>query len=162
MIVGNLHARAQPLNTPCGDLLMAFVTAHLGSGDSSIGLYDRCLRRLTHFSHGQDGRVHDLLLVHDERNRPVTSDANNVVTTDGFVSLPGFGQADADEVGVLFQPNQQNKAQIEALRQEVKSLSETVRELAYEVRRIRENEAHEREKMALRLLGAWPRRGRSV
>ncbi len=92
----------------------------------------------------------------------MTSDANNVVTTDGFVSLPGFGQADADEVGVLFQPNQQNKAQIEALRQEVKSLSETVRELAYEVRRIRENEAHEREKMALRLLGAWPRRGRSV
>ncbi len=38
--------------------------------------------------------------------------------------------------------------------QEVRSLSATVRELAYEVRRIRENEAHEREKMALRLENA--------
>ncbi len=54
----------------------------------------------------------------------------------------------------LTQDNDRNKAQIETLRQEVRNLSATVRELAYEVRRIRENESHEREKMALRLENA--------
>jgi hypothetical protein len=37
------------------------------------------------------------------------------------------------------------------MREELKALGLAVRDLTYEVQRIRENEAHEREKMALRL-----------
>ena len=55
---------------------------------------------------------------------------------------------------VLSRDTESNKTDIEELRKEVSSLSAAVRELAFEVRRIRENEVHEREKMALRLENA--------
>jgi archaellum component FlaC len=54
----------------------------------------------------------------------------------------------------LTQDTQKNKAQIEELQRELKMLSETVRQLAFEIRRVHENDAHEREKMALRLENA--------
>ena len=54
----------------------------------------------------------------------------------------------------LTRDTESNKAGLEELREEVRSLSMAVRELAFEVRRIRENESHEREKMALRLENA--------
>lgn len=47
-----------------------------------------------------------------------------------------------------------NKAGIEKLESRVQTLSEAVRELAFELRRLRENEAHEREKLVLRLENA--------
>ena len=54
----------------------------------------------------------------------------------------------------LTRDTESNKAGLDELRQVVNSLSTAVRELAFEVRRIRENETHEREKMALRLENA--------
>ena len=45
----------------------------------------------------------------------------------------------------------QNKTEIKELRQELKDLTAVVQRLAYEIHRVTENEAHEREKMALRL-----------
>lgn len=47
--------------------------------------------------------------------------------------------------------SQQNKTEIKELRQELKDLTAVVQRLAYEIHRVSENEAHEREKMALRL-----------
>jgi predicted nucleic acid-binding Zn-ribbon protein len=44
-----------------------------------------------------------------------------------------------------------NTEEIKELRQELKQLSEVVREVVYEIRRMKDNEAHEREKLALRL-----------
>jgi chromosome segregation ATPase len=45
----------------------------------------------------------------------------------------------------------QNTAEIKELREEVRKLSSAMERLVYEVRRVSEHEAHEREKMALRL-----------
>ena len=47
--------------------------------------------------------------------------------------------------------SQHNKTEIKELRQELKDLTAVVQRLAYEIHRVSENEAHEREKMALRL-----------
>ncbi len=44
-----------------------------------------------------------------------------------------------------------NQAGIKRLEKQVETLSAAVRELAFELRRLRENEHHERERMALRL-----------
>ena len=44
-----------------------------------------------------------------------------------------------------------NQAAIKRLENQVETLSGAVRELAFELRRLRENEHHERERMALRL-----------
>ena len=55
---------------------------------------------------------------------------------------------------ILNEETERNKTQLDELRQEVNGLSAAVRELAFEVRRVRENEVHEREKMALRLENA--------
>ena len=42
--------------------------------------------------------------------------------------------------------SQQNKTEIKELRQEIKDLTAVVQRLAYEIHRVSENEAHEREK----------------
>ncbi len=47
-----------------------------------------------------------------------------------------------------------NKKGIERLESQVETLSEAVRGLTFEFSRLRENEAHEREKLALRLENA--------
>ena len=49
---------------------------------------------------------------------------------------------------------QQHEAQIRELQDEMKAVTTAVRDLTFEVRRMRDNEAHEREKMALRLENA--------
>ncbi len=49
----------------------------------------------------------------------------------------------------LTRDTQTNKDDIEELQQQVKILSETVRELTFEIRGAREHERHEREKLAL-------------
>ncbi len=45
----------------------------------------------------------------------------------------------------------QNRANVERLEQEVRELTLMVQRLAFELQRVRENEAHEREKLELRL-----------
>lgn len=45
----------------------------------------------------------------------------------------------------------ENRANSERLEQEVRDLTMVVRQLAFELQRTRENEAHEREKLELRL-----------
>ena len=52
---------------------------------------------------------------------------------------------------LLTQQTEQNRVEIKELRQELDDLTSAVELLAYEVRRDRENEAHEREKLVLRL-----------
>jgi predicted nucleic acid-binding Zn-ribbon protein len=52
---------------------------------------------------------------------------------------------------LLARETQQNKAEIKELRQELKDLTTVVQRLAYEIHRTSENEAHEREKLVLRL-----------
>ncbi len=51
----------------------------------------------------------------------------------------------------LKEQTERNAADIKAIRDELKELTAAVQQLAFELRRVRENEAHEREKMALRL-----------
>lgn len=51
----------------------------------------------------------------------------------------------------LKEQTERNAAEINAIRDELKELTAAVQRLAYELHRVRENEAHEREKMALRL-----------
>lgn len=58
----------------------------------------------------------------------------------------------------LTKDTQQNKGDIEGLRQEVKELRQELRDLtsgvqrlAYEIHRVSENDEHERQKMALRI-----------
>jgi uncharacterized protein YoxC len=46
---------------------------------------------------------------------------------------------------------QQNRAEIKELQREVRDLTVAVQQLSYEVRRVAENDAHERDKLALRL-----------
>ena len=46
---------------------------------------------------------------------------------------------------------QQNRADIKELQREVRDLTAAVTKLSYEVQRVRDNDSHEREKLALRL-----------
>lgn len=50
----------------------------------------------------------------------------------------------------LAKETRQNKADIKALQEQVEELTGVVQTLAFELRRVRENETHEREKAALR------------
>jgi regulator of replication initiation timing len=52
---------------------------------------------------------------------------------------------------LLAQETRQNRTDIKELREEVAELSAAVQRLAYEIHRIKENEAHEHEKLALKL-----------
>jgi predicted nucleic acid-binding Zn-ribbon protein len=52
---------------------------------------------------------------------------------------------------LLTQQTEKNRSEIKELRQEFQELTSVVERLVYELHRARENEAHEREKMALRL-----------
>ena len=52
---------------------------------------------------------------------------------------------------LLTEQTQQNRSEIKELRQEIRDLAKAVERLAYELHRSRENEAHERHKMALQL-----------
>jgi hypothetical protein len=54
----------------------------------------------------------------------------------------------------LAQRTHENKTNLQKLEERVDKLSEAVRELAFEVRRVREDDVHEREKMGLRLENA--------
>jgi predicted nucleic acid-binding Zn-ribbon protein len=51
----------------------------------------------------------------------------------------------------LAHETERNKTEIEDLRQEVRQLSALVERVIFELQRVKENETHEREKMALRL-----------
>jgi len=51
----------------------------------------------------------------------------------------------------LAQDMRQNKTEIKELRQELRELSSAVQTLAHEIHRVSENDAHEREKLVLRL-----------
>ncbi|MEO6908526.1 MAG: hypothetical protein ABI210_11610 [Abditibacteriaceae bacterium] len=51
----------------------------------------------------------------------------------------------------LASTTEQNQGDVEKLRLEVKELSSAVQHLAYEFKRLSDNERHEREKMLLRL-----------
>jgi len=52
---------------------------------------------------------------------------------------------------LLAQETRQNRADIKELQQQLEELTTAVQALAYEVRRSKENESHEREKLVLRL-----------
>ncbi len=60
----------------------------------------------------------------------------------------------AKQLLVLTTDTQQNKLEIRELQQQMQSLSTALQELVFEVRRIREDHEHEREKMILRLENA--------
>jgi chromosome segregation ATPase len=51
----------------------------------------------------------------------------------------------------LAQDTHENKTNLKKLEERLDKLSDAVRELAFEIRRVREDDEHEREKMALRL-----------
>ena len=57
----------------------------------------------------------------------------------------------AKKLAFLAQDTQKNKADIKTLQNQIEELTETVRQMAYDNRRDRENEMHEREKLLLRL-----------
>ncbi len=57
----------------------------------------------------------------------------------------------AKKIAFLAQDTQKNKADIKDLQNQMEDLTETVRQMAHDIRRARENEAHEREKLLLRL-----------
>ncbi len=57
----------------------------------------------------------------------------------------------AKKIAFLAQDTQKNRADIKDLQNQMEELTETVRQIAYDTRRDRENEAHEREKLLLRL-----------
>ncbi len=54
-------------------------------------------------------------------------------------------------VFLLTQETEKNKKDIAEMRQEIKNMSAAIERIIYEMHRNHENEAHEREKMALRL-----------
>jgi predicted RNase H-like nuclease (RuvC/YqgF family) len=56
-----------------------------------------------------------------------------------------------EQVLTLTETTQANSAEIKAIRHELDTLTSAVERIAYELHRLRENEIHEREKMALRL-----------
>lgn len=68
----------------------------------------------------------------------------------------------ARELLDLKEQTDRNTAELHELREEFKQLSEAVRELYFEVRRMRENEVHEREKLVLRLENMLLRSGRGL
>jgi len=51
----------------------------------------------------------------------------------------------------LAEDNERNEAAIQELRQDLDRLADQVKGLAFELRRVAENDAHEREKLVLRL-----------
>lgn len=55
------------------------------------------------------------------------------------------------KVATLTQDTQKNKTDIKTLQDNLTELAETVRQMQHEMQRDRENEAHEREKLLLRL-----------
>lgn len=55
---------------------------------------------------------------------------------------------------LLSEQTRENRREIKALRQELRDLTAVVERLAHEMRRARENQAHEREKLELRLENA--------
>ncbi len=57
----------------------------------------------------------------------------------------------AKKIAFLAQDTQKNKADIKDLQNQMEELTDTVRQMAYDARRGRENEANEREKLLLRL-----------
>lgn len=57
---------------------------------------------------------------------------------------------------------QRNRSDIEQLQQEVRELTLAVQRVVYELQRIQQNEAHEREKLALRLEIELLRAGREL
>lgn len=57
----------------------------------------------------------------------------------------------AKQITFLAQDTQKNKESIKELQNQMEELTETVRQIAYEMRRDRENATHEREKLLLRL-----------
>jgi predicted nucleic acid-binding Zn-ribbon protein len=57
----------------------------------------------------------------------------------------------AKKIAFLAQDTQKNKADIKDLQHQMEELTETVRQMAHNIQRDRENEAHEREKLLLRL-----------
>ncbi len=57
----------------------------------------------------------------------------------------------ARKIAFLAQDTQKNKADIKDLQNQMEELTETVRQMAHEMQRDRENQAHEREKLLLRL-----------
>ena len=57
----------------------------------------------------------------------------------------------AKKIAFLAQDTQKNKADIKDLQHQIEELTETVRQMAYDIQRDRENESHEREKLLLRL-----------
>jgi len=57
----------------------------------------------------------------------------------------------AKKTAFLAQDTQKNKSDIKDLQNQREELTETVRQIAYDARRDRENETHEREKLLLRL-----------
>ncbi len=60
----------------------------------------------------------------------------------------------AKQLLVLTNDTQHNKLEIRELQQQMQTLSTALQDLAFEVRRIREEHQHEREKMILRLENA--------
>ncbi len=60
----------------------------------------------------------------------------------------------AKQLLVLTTDTQQNKLEIRELQQQVQSLSTSLQDLAFEVRRLRDEHQHEQEKMVLRLENA--------
>jgi predicted nucleic acid-binding Zn-ribbon protein len=57
----------------------------------------------------------------------------------------------AKKITFLAQDTQKNKTDIKDLQNQLEELTVVVRQMAYEMRRDRENEVHEREKLVLRL-----------
>jgi hypothetical protein len=57
----------------------------------------------------------------------------------------------ARQLLTLKHQTEKNTEDIKELRQELKQLTDAVRDVVYEIRRMKENEAHEREKLILRL-----------
>ena len=57
----------------------------------------------------------------------------------------------ARKIAFLAQDTHKNKADIKTLREQMEELTEAVRQMSNDIRRDRENEAHEREKLLLRL-----------
>lgn len=65
----------------------------------------------------------------------------------------------AKQVFSLTTQTRKNTEDIQRLQERIEDLTDAVKTLAFEIQRSRENEAHEREKMALRLENYLLRRG---
>lgn len=58
---------------------------------------------------------------------------------------------------LLTRETEENKAQIKKLQQQMESVMAAIRQVTFELHQLRDHEAHEREKMALRLENAMLR-----